>query len=49
MCDPKDCIMADKGFNVQDLFAANNISVSIPSIFTTKKGLIVSVPVKAEE
>jgi len=31
MCQPKDSIMADKGFNVQDLFAANDITVNIPT------------------
>ena len=28
--------MADKGFNVQDLFAAQNIHVNIPSTFKKK-------------
>ncbi|CAM1313229.1 Uncharacterised protein r2_g2364 [Pycnogonum litorale] len=28
--------MADKGFNVQDLFAVRNVSVNIPSFFTKK-------------
>ena len=36
MCQPKDSIMADKGFNVQDLFAANDITVNIPTFFTKK-------------
>ena len=37
MCQPKDSIMADKGFNVQDLFAMNDIAVNIPSFFKKKK------------
>ena len=28
--------MADKGFNVQDLFAARDITVNIPTFFTNK-------------
>lgn len=31
MCSPGDSIMADKGFNVQDLFASNVITVNIPT------------------
>lgn len=30
-CDDHDSIMADKGFNVQDMFASRNISVNIPT------------------
>jgi hypothetical protein len=37
MCDPKDSIMAYKGFNVQDLFALNDVTVNIPSFFKQKK------------
>jgi hypothetical protein len=36
MCDMGDSIMADKGFNVQDLFAANDVTVNIPSFFRKK-------------
>jgi hypothetical protein len=36
MCDPKDSIMADKGFNVQDLFAMNDVTVNIPAFFKNK-------------
>jgi len=28
MCDPGDSVMADKGFNVQDLFATNDVTVT---------------------
>ena len=35
-CDPKDSIMADKGFNVQDLFAPYDIGVNIPQFFKKK-------------
>ena len=36
MCDANDSIMADKGFNVQDLFAARDIHVNIPTFFRKK-------------
>jgi hypothetical protein len=32
-CDPEDSIMADKGFNVQDLFATSNVTINIPTFF----------------
>lgn len=35
-CDPGDSIMADKGFNVQDIFAPYNITVNIPTFFRKK-------------
>ncbi|XP_061167395.1 uncharacterized protein LOC133176262 [Saccostrea echinata] len=31
--EPGDSLMADKGFNVQDLFAPKDVSVNIPSFF----------------
>jgi hypothetical protein len=31
--------MADKGFNVQDLFAANDVAVNIPTFFKKKNRL----------
>ena len=31
MCDPGDTVMADKGFDVQDLFAPSSIKVNIPT------------------
>lgn len=36
MCDPGDSVMVDKGFNVQDLFAAKDVSVNIPTFFKKK-------------
>ena len=33
MCDPGDSVMADKGFNVQDIFAPYNVSINIPAFF----------------
>ncbi|XP_069102281.1 uncharacterized protein [Argopecten irradians] len=38
-CDPGDSIMADKGFNVQDIFAPMDISINIPSFFKKKNRL----------
>lgn len=38
-CDPGDSVMADKGFNVQDLFAPYDVSVNIPSFFHKKNRL----------
>lgn len=38
-CDPGDSIMADKGFNVQDLFVHRDISVNIPTFFRKKNRL----------
>ena len=33
LCEPGDSVMADKGFNVQDLFARMNVTVNIPTFF----------------
>ena len=33
MCDPGDSLMADKGFNVQDLFENVDVKINIPSFF----------------
>ena len=33
MCDPGDSIMADKGFNVQDIFAPYDVAINIPAFF----------------
>ena len=38
-CQPGDSIMADKGFNVQDLFEHNYISVNIPTFLKNKNRL----------
>ena len=39
LCDPGDSIMADKGFNVQDLFVPHNVLINIPSFFRKKNRL----------
>ena len=31
MCDPKDSVMVDKGFDVQDIFATKDVTVNIPT------------------
>ncbi|XP_014675449.1 PREDICTED: uncharacterized protein LOC106815500 [Priapulus caudatus] len=36
ICDPGDSIMADKGFNVQDLFISSNVEINIPEFFKKK-------------
>jgi hypothetical protein len=36
MCDPKDSLMADKGFNVQDIFAPYDVTINIPTFFKKK-------------
>lgn len=33
LCDVNDSIMADKGFNVQDIFAPKDIQINIPTFF----------------
>lgn len=38
-CDRGDSVMADKGFNVQDLFAGGDVQVNIPAFFTAKNRL----------
>ena len=30
-CDPKDSLMADKGFNIQDIAAPHNVTINIPT------------------
>jgi hypothetical protein len=36
LCDKGDSIMADKGFNVQDLFAPYDVTINIPTFFRKK-------------
>jgi hypothetical protein len=36
ICDPKDSLMADKGFNVQDIFAPYDVHINIPEFFKKK-------------
>ena len=38
-CDPGDSVMADKGFNVQDLFIPYNVIINIPTFFKKKNRL----------
>ena len=39
MCDPSDEIMADKGFNVEDLFIPYQVSINMPTFFKRKNRL----------
>ena len=39
MCDAGDSLMADKGFDVQDLFAPVDVKVNIPTFFRKKISL----------
>lgn len=39
MCDPGDEIMADKGFNVDDIFLPYHVSLNIPTFFKKKNRL----------
>ncbi|KAK6181942.1 hypothetical protein SNE40_009718 [Patella caerulea] len=36
LCDPCDSIMADKGFNVQHIFASYAVAINMPSFFSKK-------------
>ena len=45
-CDPGDSVMADKGFNVQDLFAPRNVMVNIPTFFKKKNRMSGKVVLK---
>ena len=38
ICDPKDSLMADKGFNVQDIFAPFDVQINIPEFLREKTG-----------
>ena len=46
MCDPGDSVMADKGFNVQDLFETSMVSINIPTFFHKKNRLSGSTVIK---
>lgn len=39
LCDEGDSVMADRGFNVQDLFAVKNVSVNIPAFLKGRSQL----------
>ena len=47
MCTPGDSLMADKGFNVQDLFERNDVRINIPTFFR-KKNRLSNKTVKAD-
>jgi len=42
LCEPGDSVMADKGFNVQDIFEAKGITVHTPTFLTGKNKLSAS-------
>ncbi|XP_074643712.1 uncharacterized protein LOC141900631 [Tubulanus polymorphus] len=42
ICDPGDSIMADKGFNMQDLFVPVNVAINIPEFFKKKNRMSAS-------
>lgn len=46
MCDPGDSIMADKGFDVQDLFDGAMVLVNIPTFFRKKNRMSASTVLK---
>jgi len=46
LCDPRDSIMAYKGFNVQDMFTPFNITINIPTFFKTKNRLTGQVVIR---
>ncbi|XP_022821356.1 uncharacterized protein LOC111352897 [Spodoptera litura] len=48
ICDPGDSIMADRGFNVQDLFAPKGIGINIPH-FLKGKSQIPGVQLKLDQ
>lgn len=38
LCDPGDSIMADKGSNVQGIFAPYDVAINIPTFLARKTG-----------
>ena len=46
MCEAGDSIMADKGFNVQDIMAPYDVTVNIPAFFSRKNRLTSSTVLK---
>ncbi|XP_062615043.1 uncharacterized protein LOC134276769 [Saccostrea cucullata] len=36
LCDQGDSLMADKGFNVQDIFASKDVTINIPTFFRNR-------------
>jgi hypothetical protein len=47
LCDPRDSIMADKGFNVQDIFAPYDIAINLPT-FLKKKNRITGSTLRSD-
>ena len=43
MCSKNDSIMADKGFNVQDIFAPHDVHINIPTFFKKKIACLVAL------
>ena len=46
LCEPGDSVMADKGFNVQDIMASRDITVNMPSYFHKKNRLTGNTVIK---
>ena len=46
MCDPGDSIMADKWFDIQDIFAPVDVTVNIPTFFRKKNRMTGKVVLK---
>lgn len=46
LCDPGDSIMADKGFNVQDMFVHRNIQINMPTFFKKKNRMSCSTVIQ---
>ena len=46
MCDPGDEIMADKGFNVEDMFLPYQVSVNMPTFFKKKNRMSTATVMK---
>ena len=46
MCEPQDSIMADKGFNVQDIFEGSMVKINIPTFLSKANRLSGSTVLK---
>lgn len=40
MCEPRDSVMSDQGFNVQDLFASTDVTINIPTFFKKQNRML---------
>ena len=45
-CDPLDSLMADKGFDVQDIFAPYDVTINIPTFFKKQNKMSVKTVLK---